>query len=139
SIIIFMILVKNYNESSSLYNKTLETGSLESEVIIDSSIILETKVIDSSKITNEERSIKNEYNYSKSISGVYKGTAYQPDVNETWSIEINLKEKQPYITYPSLGCGGILNFIEKEGTSFIFREIIQYGHNNCIDNMKVVL
>jgi hypothetical protein len=37
------------------------------------------------------------------------------------------------IGYPSLGCGGNLDFIRTDGTSFWYRERLSYGKNKCID------
>jgi hypothetical protein len=47
------------------------------------------------------------------------------------------------IDYPTLGCGGILSFIETSGLGFVYRERLRYGykeeHRRCIDGGTVIV
>ena len=43
------------------------------------------------------------------------------------------------IDYPSLSCGGQLQFIEARGFSFAYREVLTYGKDRCIQGGLVTV
>ncbi|HVQ38928.1 MAG TPA: hypothetical protein VMS31_15425, partial [Pyrinomonadaceae bacterium] len=40
------------------------------------------------------------------LNGTWKGTGYQIDSNETWTMKLTVRGRSYRIEYPSLNCGG---------------------------------
>jgi hypothetical protein len=71
--------------------------------------------------------------YAAGLGGSWSGNVTQSDNNATYSVEMELYGSKGSINYPSLQCGGALEFLRKEGKTFFYRENITYGKNHCID------
>lgn len=65
--------------------------------------------------------------------GEWVGEVTQMDNNSHWHISMSLNEKGLSIKYPTLNCGGYLEFLEKKGDVFIFREHITENKARCTD------
>jgi hypothetical protein len=52
---------------------------------------------------------------------------------------MNLYGNVGNINYPSLRCGGNLEFIKTDGTSFWYREHLTFGEDKCIDGGMIQL
>lgn len=69
--------------------------------------------------------------------GVWEGLGQQSGIS--WSIRIELNEKEQLIEYPSLQCGGFLTLLEESDAQLLFRETITYGKFTCVDQGFVEL
>jgi hypothetical protein len=72
------------------------------------------------------------------FEGVWQGIGKQDD-GSVWSISITLSPESYLIAYPSLACGGTLELFKANENSLIFREVLKYGLENCINEGKTVL
>jgi hypothetical protein len=54
-------------------------------------------------------------------------------VDQTWTLEIDLKSKKPKVKYPSLKCSGNWQRISSSKGVYLYREVISEGRQNCID------
>lgn len=77
----------------------------------------------------------------KTIDGIWTGSAYQYDVNESWTIKFtcNSKEGTFLIEYPSLGCSGNLIIENISNNEIEFRENILNGSGTCNNNGVIKL
>ncbi|MGP0094735.1 MAG: hypothetical protein ACLPKB_33000 [Xanthobacteraceae bacterium] len=68
------------------------------------------------------------------FAGVWRGQGHQlPSGTATdWSIEMTIQVNGGNIEYPSLGCGGLLTQVSKNGTSAKYLETITHG-DRCIN------
>lgn len=73
------------------------------------------------------------------LSGTWIGTGRQSRVNSSWSIEIAFEDDGVAIRYPSLACWGQLQPVSESDTRFVYRERIEVGLSQCINNGRVVL
>ena len=73
------------------------------------------------------------------LNGMWEGTGYQIDNNETWTMKLTVRDKRYKIEYPSLKCGGrwIPQSISRSRARFI--EKITVGLEDCVDNGNVIL
>jgi len=71
------------------------------------------------------------------LNGTWTGMGYQFDLNETWSIILNIDKCRYYIEYPSLHCSGELQFLKQEDNKIFFREKLITG--DCVSNGILVL
>lgn len=67
------------------------------------------------------------------LSGSWDGNVTQDNPPATYRLEMILYGDIGNINYPSLGCGGNLEFIRTDGTTYWYREHITYGKDKCID------
>jgi len=76
---------------------------------------------------------------SKLFNGEWIGDGEQTNGHK-WSIRINIDsiKKKYTIDYPSLNCGGRLDFISTSGNKIEFYENFTYGYSRCVQG-KVVL
>lgn len=72
------------------------------------------------------------------FNGVWEGVGRQNN-NSVWSIKITISPHQYRIDYPSLNCGGVLEFIKEIDKSAMFKETLTYGTDKCISNGTTVL
>lgn len=73
------------------------------------------------------------------IIGVWEGTAYQVDVQETWTIRFTAQKDKYMIEYPSLECGGEWYAVKIDKKKATFRENITFGNENCSDNGQAII
>ncbi|GEM_PF-5286176 len=70
--------------------------------------------------------------------GEWKGNATQPNAETTtWNVVMRLGKESQTIAFPSLGCGGTINYVRKEGNSFIFSETLTYGRDKCMLGLSI--
>ena len=67
------------------------------------------------------------------LGGSWEGKVTQDNPPETYPMEMNLYGNVGNINYPSLGCGGNLEFIRTDGKVYWYREHITFGKDKCID------
>lgn len=75
----------------------------------------------------------------KPAASDWHGTGLQVDpggIQSTWTIEMSINAQRSVISYPSLGCTGILHRISSSPTQLVFREEITEG--DCVDNGRVI-
>lgn len=136
---------KNDYESSSTYDTTIDSISLENEE--DNQLISNTfyadstassEIIDTTTISYDETLSTLEL---KDIDGVWYGKGDQFDNNTSWNIKlkINSYTNVYQIEYPDLECSGYLRLVNEEKNSIIFKEIINKGVNNCVNNLRAEL
>lgn len=136
---------KNDYNSSSTYDETIDSISLENEE--DNQLITNTfyadstassEIIDTTTISYDETLSTPEL---KDIDGVWYGKGDQFDNNTSWNIKlkINSYTNVYQIEYPDLECSGYLRLVNEEKNSIIFEEIINKGVNNCINNLRAEL
>ncbi len=70
--------------------------------------------------------------------GVWKGLGRQNN-NSEWTIKITIRPNYYRIDYPSLNCGGVLEFIKEIDKSVMFKELLTYGADKCINNGTTIL
>ena len=71
--------------------------------------------------------------HAEGLGGSWSGDVTQSDNNHTYSVEMELYGSAGSIKYPSLNCGGKLQFLRKDGKTFFYQENITYGKKQCID------
>jgi len=71
--------------------------------------------------------------HAEGLGGSFAGEVTQVDPPITFRMEMNLYGSNGNINYPSLNCGGNLQFVNSDGTSFWYRENLTYGEDRCID------
>lgn len=67
------------------------------------------------------------------LGGTWTGQVTQSNTSETYPVEMHLYGSIGSIGYPTLGCGGNLEFMRSDGTSFWYRERLTHGRDKCID------
>ncbi|MDQ5846739.1 MAG: hypothetical protein M3539_15740 [Acidobacteriota bacterium] len=73
------------------------------------------------------------------LNGTWEGTAYQMDINETWTMKLNARRNRYTIDYPSLKCGGRWKLQNINSWTATFREHLSYGQDECVDQGRVVI
>jgi len=75
------------------------------------------------------------------LTGVWRGTGTQspPGRDPEWTIVMTIGDQDGSIEYPSLGCGGTLTQLSRDGKSAEFRETITYGKDRCIDGGTITV
>jgi hypothetical protein len=71
--------------------------------------------------------------YAAGLGGSWEGQVTQSDPPLNYPMGMNLYGNAGNINYSSLGCGGNLEFIRTDGTSFWYREHLTFGKDKCID------
>jgi hypothetical protein len=71
--------------------------------------------------------------YAAGLGGSWEGKVTQDEPPSTYPMEMNLYGDVGNINYPSLGCGGNLEFIRTDGKSYWYREHLTFGKDKCID------
>jgi hypothetical protein len=75
----------------------------------------------------------------KTMTGTWYGNGNQLDNGTTWSIKVNLSDKEQSIEYPSLKCGGTLTLIDEAEKKLTFQETITFGIGRCTNKGYVEL
>jgi hypothetical protein len=78
----------------------------------------------------------------QSLTGVWYGSGHQSPAGATgadWAITMTISDSGASIDYPSLGCGGSLTELFRDGTSAEYRESITYGQDACIDGGTITV
>lgn len=77
------------------------------------------------------------------LRGVWEGTGYQTDTESAWPMSLEVTRRQGRhvltINYPSLKCGGRwqpLNIGRRRAT---FKEVLEHGQSECLDNGRVII
>lgn len=75
------------------------------------------------------------------INGTWRGTGFQLDNSESWSIrfEADTKTKSYLIDYGSLNCGGIWELVEIDGNHAKFIEKITKGKEKCLNGSTIII
>lgn len=71
--------------------------------------------------------------YAEGLGGSWEGKVTQDNPSSTYPMEMNLYGEKGNINYPSLSCGGNLEFVRTDGKSYWYREHLTYGKDKCID------
>ncbi len=71
--------------------------------------------------------------YAAGLGGSWSGNVTQSDTNTTYPVEMELYGTTGSVNYPSLKCGGKLQFLSESGKTFSYRENITYGQDHCYD------
>lgn len=74
----------------------------------------------------------------KAMTGEWHGTGLQVDpggVQSTWTIELSIKGDGSTISYPSLGCTGVLHRVTATANRIVFREEITEG--DCFNDGQI--
>ncbi|MGY2894104.1 hypothetical protein [Deinococcus sp. UYEF24] len=81
----------------------------------------------------------------KAVAGSWNGTVYQRDTRSTYPVKLKVNAA-PMVgksagssDYPSLGCGGTLVAVRREGRTAVVREVLRYGQEACLDNILLYL
>jgi hypothetical protein len=72
------------------------------------------------------------------FTGEWEGTGTQSDGSH-WSIRVNSLPSGYFIEYPSLVCGGVWKLVKKNESSLVFKEMLIYGIERCVDHGEVVI
>ena len=75
------------------------------------------------------------------INGSWEGIGYQTNNQHRWSVkfEYDKNSKEAIISYPSLECSGVWEFVSMEKNKAVFTEKITKGKSNCITGSKIVV
>lgn len=76
---------------------------------------------------------------SAGLGGSWSGQVTQDDPQLIYPMEMELYGEQGSISYPTLGCGGNLYFVRKDGESYWYREQITVGVGKCIDGGMLMI
>ncbi len=78
------------------------------------------------------------YAEQSQFTGEWEGTGTQSDGSH-WSIRVNSRPNGYFIDYPSLVCGGVWKLLKSTESSLVFKEILTYGIERCMDQGEIVL
>lgn len=73
------------------------------------------------------------------ITGVWEGTGYQIDSENTWTMRLTASDRGYTIEYPSLKCSGVWRIVSLDDRKASFVERISTGKQNCQDDGNVVI
>lgn len=73
------------------------------------------------------------------LGGTWEGTGYQIDTNTTWTMRLTARGGKYLIEYPSLNCGGKWRRLSINSRVAAFRERIEVGRGECVDEGRVVI
>ncbi len=79
------------------------------------------------------------------MAGRWRGTVYQKDADSFYPVELKLnaaplqEEAAGSSDYPSLGCGGTLIAVRRQGDTAVVRETLTYGQEACLDHILLYL
>lgn len=82
---------------------------------------------------NTELTFAQKNTTSNGLGGSWEGNITQSDTSITYDMKMILYGKVGNIDYPSLSCGGTLEFVKTDGTTFWYKEHITFGKDKCID------
>jgi hypothetical protein len=75
------------------------------------------------------------------LNGVWEGTVYQPGFG-SYSVIMNIgstdtSRQDGVIDYPTLKCGGKIEYLRSQDTTVEFQEVISYGKPKCVNGGKI--
>lgn len=73
------------------------------------------------------------------IIGTWEGTGYQIDDQSTWTMRLTSRGRRFSIEYPSLSCGGRWKLVGIDAHRARFKEKLDHGKEQCVDNSNVVI
>jgi len=73
------------------------------------------------------------------IKGTWEGIGYQIDDQSTWTMRFVAGGRRFSTEYPSLNCGGRWKLISINAYRARFKEKLDHGQDNCVDNSSVVI
>jgi len=73
------------------------------------------------------------------LKGIWEGTGYQIDDQSTWTMRLAAGARVFSIEYPSLSCGGRWKLISIDAYRARFKEKLDHGQDQCVDNSNVVI
>lgn len=73
------------------------------------------------------------------LKGIWEGTGYQIDDQSTWTMRFTAGARGFSIEYPSLNCGGRWKLISIDAYRARFKEKLNHGQDQCVDNSNVVI
>jgi len=73
------------------------------------------------------------------LKGIWEGTGYQIDDQSTWTMRLAAGARVFSIEYPSLSCGGTWKLISIDAYRARFKEKLDHGQDQCVDNSNVVI
>lgn len=65
------------------------------------------------------------------LQGVWEGTGYQTDSENTWAMKLSIRKNRYVVEYPSLKCGGRWRLVSVSQSRAVFREHITTGGGEC--------
>ena len=71
--------------------------------------------------------------HAEGLGGTWEGQVTQNDPPLDYPMEMNLYGNKGNTNYPSIPCGGNLEYLRTDGRSFWYREHITSGMDKCID------
>jgi hypothetical protein len=77
--------------------------------------------------------------HAAGLGGSWEGQVTQTNPPSNYPMEMKLYGNNGNINYLSLHCGGNLEFIRTDGTSFWYREHLTFGKDKCIDGGTIQL
>jgi hypothetical protein len=150
-IILFIFVIK----SCSAANKTDNDNNINYDAAIDTSAVIVDTVaanVDTTydnSIQNAEIIDTNAVSYDETqsnlkledIDGEWFGIGEQFEENSSWNIKLKINSNNNLyeIEYPDLECKGNLILIINEPSNIVFKEKINIGINNCVNNLKAEL
>jgi hypothetical protein len=76
---------------------------------------------------------------ARGLGGTWEGKVSQDNPPSTFPMEMTLYGNVGNINYPTLGCGGKLEFVKADGKSFWYSEHLTFGKDKCIDGGMIQL
>jgi hypothetical protein len=76
---------------------------------------------------------------AQGLGGSWEGQVTQDRPPSTYPMEMELYGRVGTINYPSFGCGGRLEFMRTDGTTYWYRETLTSGLDKCIDGGVIQL
>jgi hypothetical protein len=73
------------------------------------------------------------------LKGIWEGTGYQIDDQSTWTMRLAAGARVFSIEYASLSCGGRWKLISIDAYRARFKEKLDHGQDQCVDNSNVVI
>ncbi|MEA2939738.1 MAG: hypothetical protein QOD09_267 [Bradyrhizobium sp.] len=70
---------------------------------------------------------------AEGLGGSWSGEVSQNNPPATYPVAMQLDGSVGNTTYSSAGCGGKLEFLRTDGTSYWYKEHISYGRDKCTD------
>ena len=77
------------------------------------------------------------------LRGAWEGTGYQTDTDSTWPMTLTITRGQRRrafsVDYPSLKCGGRWQVLSIGRRRATFKEMLEHGQTECVDNGRVII
>ncbi len=117
------------------------TYTISGEIKYIPAFLRHSDIIEGNSITNinDKTYIKPKPKKREGFYGVWSGFIMRTDGSST-QVEIKItKSGQSKITFPMLSCGGDLLVQQKDLRYVEFKELLNYGQDECLDKLKIVL